>query len=72
MSGNPLAEVVRSEVIGTLQCWLDGYTQPETWPQLRMRPGFDGDDFLNVQVEECNPFPDNARTFRIVVTVEEI
>jgi hypothetical protein len=65
-------EVVHAEALGTLACWLDGYTTPEEGPQLRIRPAFAGDDYLNVVVEECVPFPDNPREFRITVTVEEL
>lgn len=65
-------EAVHAEALGTLAGWLDGYTHPEEGPQLRIRPVNAGDDYLDVRVEECVPFPDNPRDFRIVITVEEL
>lgn len=71
MSDDRAADVY-AEALGTLATWLDGYTTPEEGPQLRIRPTFAGDGFLDVRVEECDPLPDNPREFRITVTVEEL
>jgi hypothetical protein len=45
---------------------------PDEGPQLRITPVRDDGAYLYVRVEECDPFPANAREFRIEVTAEEI
>lgn len=55
----------------TLAEWLNGYFTPETGPQLRVRVHEADGASVTVGVEQCDPFPDKLRTFRITVTAEE-
>lgn len=62
---------VAEMAVDTLADWLNGHFTPADGPQLRVRIHDITDAVITVSVEECNPFPDNERMFRIRVTAEE-
>jgi hypothetical protein len=62
---------VAGMAVDTLSEWLNGYFTPETGPQLRVRVHEVDGASVTVGVEQCDPFPDKLRTFRITVTAEE-
>lgn len=67
-----MKERVEDAALDTLVEWMDGYWSDESGPQLRVKPAEVGDDFAVFNVEECDPYPGDARKFRVAVTVEEI
>ncbi|MFE5093249.1 hypothetical protein ACFRCI_23530 [Streptomyces sp. NPDC056638] len=73
MTGEWQAAELRAFAMDVLADWIDGYTMPEEGPQLRIRPVVMSDSaYLDVRVEECDPFPANERHFRISLTVEAL
>jgi len=73
MTGEWQEAELRAFAMDVLADWIDGYTTPEEGPQLRVRPVVTRDStYLDVRVEECDPFPTNPRNFRISLTVEEL
>lgn len=73
MTGEWQEAELRAFAMDVLADWIDGYTTPEEGPQLRIRPLVLRDcAYLDVRVEECDPFPVNARDFRIRLDVEAL
>lgn len=73
MTGEWQAAELQAFAMDTLADWIDGYATPEEGPQLRIRPLAMRDSaYMDVRVEECDPFQGNDRTFRISMTVEEL
>ncbi|MFE5159133.1 hypothetical protein ACFY1A_17005 [Streptomyces sp. NPDC001520] len=66
------AEQLQGIALDTLVEWLDGYFHDGERPQIRIRPADVGTDSAVFTVEECDPYPDNARQFRVMVIAEEI
>ncbi|GAA1064692.1 hypothetical protein [Streptomyces asiaticus] len=66
------AEQIQGIALDTLVEWMDGYYADGERPQLRIRPADVGTDSAVFTVEECDPFPGDARQFRVTVMAEEI
>ncbi|MEU7243399.1 hypothetical protein [Streptomyces sparsogenes] len=66
------AEQIQDIALDTIVEWMDGYFHADERPQIRIRPADVGTDSAVFTVEECDPFPDNARKFCLTVTAEEI
>jgi hypothetical protein len=66
---------VLAEASGTLQGWLDGWTQPEAGsgePQRRVRVIDAGDWYVDIKVEAARFSDEEDRQFRIALAVQEL
>ncbi|GGY88820.1 hypothetical protein [Streptomyces nitrosporeus] len=65
---------VQDYALGTLAEWIKGYTVPEEGPQQKctlLAVAEDGRS-IDIQMETCDPFPYDAKVFRIWLEVEAL
>ncbi|MFD4699793.1 hypothetical protein [Streptomyces niveus] len=69
-----LKDDVQDFALDTLADWIDGYSTPDTGPQLRFKAMSVAEDgrSVDVRVETCDPFPSDPKNFRIWIEVEEL